>query len=228
MINNYKLWFWAINVFSFILRLSFIGQAGLTTDEAHYWVYSKFLSLSYFDHPPLIGYIIKISTFIFGNTAFGVRFPAVLIFFFAAWIFYLCVQKLFDDKTALVGVILLNILPVFSVLGSVIALPDSPLALFWLLSIYIFIITLETKNDNYWYLIGITMGLALLSKYNAIMIPISIFIFLLLSKKNRFWFKHKEPYFALIIAFIIFSPVIIWNIENNWASFGFQLRHGFG
>jgi 4-amino-4-deoxy-L-arabinose transferase-like glycosyltransferase/membrane-associated phospholipid phosphatase len=222
------LWFWIINTISFLFRLSFIGRFGLATDEAHYWVFGKFLSLSYFDHPPLIGYLIKISTLIFSNTAFAVRFPAILIFFFSAWLFYLCIEKLFDEKTALIGVMLLNALPVFSVFGSVMSIPDSPLALFWLLSMYIFLAALESKNDNLWYLLGISTGLALLSKYNAIMIPISIFVFLLVSKKNRFWFKHKEPYFALIIAFIIFSPVLLWNIENNWASFGFQLNHGFG
>ncbi|MDR0822684.1 MAG: glycosyltransferase family 39 protein [Endomicrobium sp.] len=226
--NNYKLWFWIINTISFLLRISFIGRFGLTTDEAHYWVYGKFLSLSYYDHPPLIGYLIKVSTSIFGDTAFAVRFPAIIIFFLSAWIFYLCAQKLFDEKTALVGVVLLNVMPIFSIAGSVMAIPDSPLALFWLLSMYVFLVILESKNDNLWYLLGITTGLAMLSKYNAVLIPVSIFIFLLISKKNRFWFKHKEPYFALIIAFIIFCPVILWNIENNWASFGFQLKHGFG
>ncbi|MCL2334882.1 MAG: glycosyltransferase family 39 protein, partial [Endomicrobia bacterium] len=225
---NYKRWFWAVNIFTALLRLLFIGRIGLTVDEAHYWVYTKFLDLSYFDHPPLIAYIIKVSTLIFGNTAFAVRLPAVLIFFLASWIFFICVKKLYNERTAFAGVLLLNVLPVFSFLGSVIAVPDSPLALFWILAFLVFIVILETNNKNYWYLFGLITGFALLSKYNAVMIPFSAALFLILSPKHRFWFKRKEPYFALLISFILFIPVILWNIENDWASFGFQLRHGFG
>ena len=225
---NYKLWFWIVNAATTLLRLLIIGKIGLTIDEAHYWIYSKFLDFSYFDHPPLIGYIIKASTLIFGNTEFAVRFPTLLIFFFAIWIFFICVKKLYNERTAFVGVLLLNVLPVFSFLGSVIAVPDSPLALFWLLSLLIFIIIIETNNKKYWYLLGITTGFAMLSKYNGVLIPFSVFLFLIFSPKHRFWFKNKEPYFGLILSAVIFLPVIIWNIENSWASFGFQLKHGFG
>jgi undecaprenyl-diphosphatase len=225
---NYNLWFLVVNIVLTVLRLLIIGKIGLTIDEAHYWIYSKFLDLSYFDHPPLIGYIIKASTLIFGNNEFAVRFPTVLIFFFATWIFFTCAKKLYNERTAFFGVLLLNVLPVFSFLGSVIAVPDSPLALFWILSLLIFIALLETNNKNYWYLLGITTGLAMLSKYNGGLIPLSIFLFLIFSPKHRFWFKRKEPYFGIILSAIIFLPVVIWNIENSWASFRFQLNHGFG
>ncbi|MDR2426637.1 MAG: glycosyltransferase family 39 protein [Endomicrobium sp.] len=225
---DYKLRFWMVNAVTAFLRLLFIGKVGLTVDEAHYWVYTKFLDLSYFDHPPLIAYIIKLSTLIFGNTEFAVRFPAVIIFFTASWIFFICASKLYNEKTAFVGALLLNVLPVFSFLGSVVSIPDSPLALFWIISLLVFLLIIETNGKKYWYLLGVIVGFALLSKYNAIMIPIGITLFLILSPKHRFWFKEKEPYLAFFIMAAIFIPVILWNIENNWASFGFQMRHGFG
>jgi 4-amino-4-deoxy-L-arabinose transferase-like glycosyltransferase len=225
---NYKLWFWVLNIVLTVLRLLLIGKVGLTIDEAHYWVYAKFLDLSYFDHPPFIAYLIKASTLIFGNNEFAVRFPVVLIFFFASWILFMCTKKLYNEKTAFVAIVLLNVLPLFSFFGSVIAVPDSPLALFWMLALFVFILLIETNNKNYWYLLGIVVGLAMLSKYNAIFIPFSIFMFLVLSPHHRFWFKRKEPYLAVIISILMFLPVIVWNIENNWASFGFQLNHGLG
>ncbi|MCL2390473.1 MAG: glycosyltransferase family 39 protein [Endomicrobia bacterium] len=225
---NYKIWFWAVNIFTALLRLLFIGRIGLSVDEAHYWVYTKFLDFSYFDHPPVIAYLIKVSTLIFGNTAFAVRFPAVVIFFFTSWLFFICVKKLYNERTAFTGVVLLNVLPVFSFLGSVISIPDSPLALFWILALLVFILIIETNNKKYWYLLGVITGFAMLSKYNAFMIPVSVTLFLILSPKHRFWFKEKEPYIALLISIIMFTPVILWNIANNWASFGFQMRHGLG
>lgn len=225
---NYKFWFWIVNAGTALLRLLFIGRVGLTVDEAHYWAYTKFLSLSYYDHPPLTAYIIKISAAVFGNTEFAVRFPAVLIFFTVSWIFFICARKLYNERTAFAGALLLNVLPVFSFLGSAVFIPDSPLALFWILSLLIFLNIIETGNKKYWYLLGISAGFAMLSKYNAVMIPAGAVLFLIFSAKHRFWFKEKEPYLAFLIMSAMFIPVIFWNIENNWASFGFQFRHGFG
>ncbi len=223
----YKM-FWLLTVITTFLRLSVIGKLGLTVDEAHYWVYSKFIDLSYYDHPPLIGYIIKVFTDIFGINEFAVRLPSVIIFIMTSWLFYLCVKKLFNEKIAFIGVILLNTLPVFSFLGAVVTIPDSPLSLFWILSFYMFINIIESNEKKYWYLLGIAVGFAFLSKYTAIMIYPSIIFFLIFSKEHRFWLAKKELYLSMIISFIIFLPVVIWNIQNNWASFGFQLQHGFG
>ena len=123
---------------------------------------------------------------------------------------------------------LLNVLPVFSFLGAVVTIPDSPLSLFWMLSFYLFINIIETGEKKYWYLLGVAVGFAFLSKYTAVMIYPSIILFLICSKEHRFWFSKKELYLSMLISFIIFLPVVIWNIQNNWASFGFQLQHGFG
>ncbi|MDR0724356.1 MAG: glycosyltransferase family 39 protein, partial [Endomicrobium sp.] len=226
---NYRLWFWIVNTFSSILRLLIIGKIGLTIDEAHYFTYTKYLSLSYFDHPPMIAYLIKASNFIFpNNVEFAVRFPAVLIFFLSSWIFFICAKKLYNEKTAFIGILLLNVLPVLSFLGAVVAVPDSPLALFWLLSLFAFIKIIETSKGKFWYLFGIFVGFAMLSKYNAILLLACAVLFLILSNKHRFWLAKKEPYLAVFISFTMFLPVILWNIQNNWASFGFQLNHGFG
>ncbi len=226
--NYYQKLFWILTAITTFLRLSVIGKLGLTVDEAHYWVYTKFLDLSYYDHPPMIAYIIKLFTGIFGINEFAVRFPSVIIFIITSWIFFLCLKKLFDDKIAFIGALLVNLLPVFSFLGAVVTIPDSPLSLFWMLSFYLFINIIETKEKKYWYMLGVAVGLAFLSKYTAVMIYPSIILFLLCSKEHRFWLAKKEFYLAMLISFILFLPVVVWNIQNSWASFGFQLQHGFG
>ena len=180
----YKL-FWILTTITTFLRLSVIGKLGLTVDEAHYWVYSKFLDLSYYDHPPVIGYIIKVFTDVFGINEFAVRLPSVIIFVITSWLFFLCVKKIFNERIAFIGIILINVLPVFSFLGAVVTIPDSPLSLFWLLSFYFFINIIETKEKKYWYMLGIAAGFAFLSKYTAVMIYPSIILFLLCSKENR-------------------------------------------
>ncbi|MFA6614104.1 MAG: glycosyltransferase family 39 protein [Endomicrobiia bacterium] len=226
--SYYHKLFWILTSITTFIRLLVIGHLGITVDEAHYWVYSKFLDLSYYDHPPMIGYIVKLFTEIFGINEFAVRFPSVIIFILTSWLFFLSAKKLFNEKTAFIGTVLLNILPVFSFLGAVVTIPDSPLSLFWMLSFYLFINIIETSEKKYWYLLGFVVGLAFLTKYTAVMIFPSIILFLLCSKQHRFWFAKKELYISIFISFICFIPVILWNMENNWASFGFQLQHGFG
>jgi dolichol-phosphate mannosyltransferase len=79
------------------------------------------------------------------------------------------------------------------------------------------------KGDSRsWYAVGIVMGLGLLSKYTIALLGGSCLLYMLIASDGRSWFKRKEPYLAIAIAMAIFSPVIIWNAQNNWVSFEFQ------
>lgn len=225
---NFTLWFWIVNCATALIRMLVMGRIGLSGDEGHYWMYSQNPQLSYFDHPPAIGYIIKFTTAVFGNNEFGVRFSAVLFFFLLAWVFYRLVKDMYGEKTAFWGSVMLNLTPVFSFLGAVMAVPDSPLSILWMLFIFVFWKLLKEKKAYLWYVLGLILGLGLLSKYNAILLLPSVFLFLICSKEHRYWLKRWEPYLALVLAFIVFLPVVAWNLENNFASFGFQLKHGFG
>ena len=225
---DYKLYFWLLSAFTAVIRLLIIGRIGLTGDEAHYWTYTTYPQLSYFDHPPLIAWLIKPFTMLFGNTEFAVRFPSVIVFAAVSFILFKLAEELYGQKTAFWVTVILNVTPVFSLLGAVITIPDTPLSLFWTLFIYVFYRLVNDNKPKYWYILGGLLGLALLSKYNAVLLPASVGLYLLCSKEHRFHLQKKEPYIALLIALAVFTPVIIWNLQNSFASFGFQLRHGFG
>jgi len=86
----------------------------------------------------------------------------------------------------------------------------------------------ETGKGYFWYLLGIITGLSLLTKYTAVLLYPSIFLFTALVPSMRIWFRKKEFYLAFFVSLLMFLPVIIWNYENHWASFAFQLAHGLG
>lgn len=207
---NYKLWFWVVNIVSTVLRFLVTSKIDITIDEVY-----RHLDLFYFDHSPITAYLTKASILIFGNNELAVRFPTALIFFFICWIFFICTKKLYNERTAFTGVLLLNILPAFSLWGFAITLLNSLFAFFWISTLLVFIILIETDNKNYWYLLGIITGFTMLSGYNNALISFSVFTPLILLPSHRYWFKRKEPYLALIISALIFLPVIIWNIGNN-------------
>ncbi len=209
-----------------VLRLYLATSLDLTPDEAYYWVCSQNLALSYYDHPPMIIYLIKLSTTIFGTTELAVRLPSILISLIVTILTYLTIYELTSNPIlGYFGIIILNLIPVFT-LGPVLATPDIPLILFWSLGIFFLIKLIKTNNINYWYYLALATGLGFLSKYMMILFVISMFMVLIIFKEQRKVFTLKNLIIYAIISGIIFAPVIIWNMTHNWASFGFQLKHG--
>jgi dolichol-phosphate mannosyltransferase len=69
---------------------------------------------------------------------------------------------------------------------------------------------------------GIWVGLGLLSKYTIALLGPAVILFALLDPQSRFWFRRRSPYFSILVAAILFAPVIVWNAQHDWASFMFQ------
>jgi 4-amino-4-deoxy-L-arabinose transferase-like glycosyltransferase len=204
-----------------IFRLIYINLLNLAPQEAYYWNYSRHLALSYLDHPPVLAYLIFLFTHLGSQSEFFVRIACVLIASGLTYLTYLIGKLLFDPKVGFFSALLLNSILIFS-LGAIIATPDTPMIFFWVLSFYFFSKLILTQKKKWWYLWGISTGLGLLSKYTSVFIIFSVFLYLVFSKQNRRWLLSKEPYLALILAILMFSPVIIWNAQNNWVSFLFQ------
>lgn len=208
-----------------VFRLVYVNFIELAQDEAYYWDLSRTLQLSYYDHPPMIMYLISLFTKVFGNTEFAVRLSPIIIAGAITILVYLIGKEMFDDYVGFYSALLVNITLIYSV-GSILATIDTPFALFWLSAVYSCVKAIKTGDGKWWYISGIAVGLGLLSKYVMVLFVPALFIFLLLSREHRRWLKRKEPYIGGVMALLIFSPVIIWNAQNEWLSFKFQLAHG--
>jgi 4-amino-4-deoxy-L-arabinose transferase-like glycosyltransferase len=194
----------------------------LHPDEAYYWLWSRHLDLSYYDHPPLIAYLIKLFT-LFKTSECTVRLAAVFCMGIATLYTYLLAKRIFDDKTALYAVLMLLSLPATN-MGFTIVTPDAPLMLFWAVSMYYTYLALTEESIRYHVLAGISMGLLLLSKYTSVLFLGSLFLFLLFNMPKKL--LDLKAWFAVAIAVIIFLPVIWWNYQHDWLSFAFQYHHG--
>lgn len=204
-----------------IIRLWLAGQTELIPEEAYYWAYAQHPSLGYFDHPPMVAWLIALGTALFGDTELGVRFATIALWPGSAWLVFLTARIWFDSQAAAVAVLLFCLSPIFVGIGLIMT-PDAPLVFFWLLTLYAITKALHTGQNGFWWLVGIGFGCALLSKYTAAMLAGSLFLFLCLSPNYRRWLLRIEPWLALVIGIATFSPVIIWNAQNHWASFLFQ------
>src|SRR6188472_4090880 len=92
------------------LRLVAAAFPPITFDEAYYWMWSKNLAGGYYDHPPMVAFVIRLGTMIAGDTELGVRLVSVLLALPMSWAVYQSAVVLFGGRrVAATSAILLNI-----------------------------------------------------------------------------------------------------------------------
>lgn len=226
----------AILFLSTLFRLFLIGRFDLGNDEAHYYMYAVHPALSYFDHPLMVALLVHAGMALTGTTAFGVRLFAPLLFFLSTLVLSMIAMVLAPRPGVLLRTVLLvNAIPLFGFLGSMLMLPDSSLSVFWLLYILVALI-LFSRMDRLspgarrqgWVLLGVLFGLSLLSKYNGILLAPATFLVLVLYRPLRPLLRTPAPYLSLLLGLITAAPLFLWNIENGGSSFIFQATHGMG
>ena len=210
-----------------VLRLLISPYVGFGVDEAHYVLYALNLDWSYFDHPPLVGWVQYIFTSLFGLNEFGARISAVLIGFLSSLFLYKLLYQIDNSANkAFIGVLALYASFIFNALFLML-MPDTLLFLF-IIPIIFSVIELERYNSlKNWIILGTLLGLAGLSKYTAILfvVPIVLYVFI---KRRYELFYNPKIIFTILIALVIISPVIFWNIQHNWISFTYQSSHVVG
>lgn len=193
----------------------------LLGDEAYYSLWARHLDWSFVDHPPMIAWINWVINQVAGYNDFGIRFTAVLLILISTWLIYLIGREAFDKKVGVASALLFNLIPTY-LAGGLFLTPEQPLLICWLLSTYACVKLFKHEDKRYWYLLGLTAGLGLLSKYPMILFFPGVILFLALSKNNRLWFRRKEPYLAALLALLIFAPVLIWNYQHGFPALTFH------
>lgn len=214
--------FFAVLVICTLLRLLVVAAMPVLGAEAYYWEWSKQLAWGYVDHPPMVAFLIYLLTSLGRDSTFFIKLPALVLSMLTTGIFYLLARSMFGARTAVSASSILQVLPFFAAV-SVITIPDTPLAFFWVLTVYCVYRATILNQRLYWYAAGISLGLALLSKYHAFLLIPCVLLYLILSPDLKVWLRKKEPYAGAMIALFIFSPNLLWNINRGLATFEFLL-----
>ena len=194
-------------------------------DEAYYWVWGHHPQLSYFDHPPMVGWLFSLGTLFesFGNAA---RLPGVLIGHFTLLIWSLILTPFLDEQKKKLWLLFVLFSP-FLGLGSLIQTPDVPFLFFWSLSLLLFLKLLKSPSLALYAGFGAALGLGFCSKYLIVVfVPVAV-LWLVVSGD---WRKVKWPLVpvTILMGLVFCAPVLIWNAQHDWVSFAFQLDHGLG
>ena len=203
------------------IRFLSSGIMGLMPQDAYYDFYGQHLALSYFDHPPMIAYILRLFTTLFGKKVFVLKLADTTLTLLTLFAFYkLATKFLSGDKpwkatTLLVSTFMISIL-------SLISTPDVPLMLCWTVSLYFLQEAILRKKNINWIWAGIFTGLSFDSKYTAVFLLVGLVGFLIIARPYR-KLLISPWFFLYVICFaIVILPVYIWNRQNGFASFKFQ------
>ena len=207
--------------FTIALRLVYLGLPDLLPEEAYYWNYAQHPSLGYLDHPPMVAWLITMGTSVFGDTEFGVRAGSFLCWFITAGFTFGFARNLYDKESALRSVMFVAVLPAFFAFGFF-ALPDASLVASWAGALFFLERALLAHKRSAWWGLGICIGVGMLSKYTIALLGLATLVFLVIDRKSLSWLRRPEPYIAVFLATLVFMPVIWWNFDNDWISFGFQ------
>ncbi len=200
------------------IRLAAAGHLGLAADEAYYWIWSKNLAWGYFDHPPMVALLVRASTAVFGDSAFGIRWLSVLLGAAASLGSWRLVWRLTDDRAAAIAAAGLIQATLFIGAGALLVTPDTPLVLFWTLALLALVEVWRTGRGIWWIAVGLSVGLAFVSKYTAVFLGLGIILWIALVPELRRWFRSPWPYAGGILCLAVMAPVVAWNLAQGGAS----------
>jgi dolichol-phosphate mannosyltransferase len=211
----------AIALCSLALRALYAGLAELTPEETYYWNYAQHLDYGYLDHPPMVAWLVWAASAIFGEAQFAVRAGAILCGLLTTFFVYRLTRNVYGEAAAWASLALTQALPFFFLSGLLMT-PDAPLTAAWAACLYFLERALVADKAGAWWCAGIALGLGLVSKYTILLLAVAALAYVICNPGARRWLRRVEPYLAVLIALAVFSPVIIWNAQHDWASFAFQ------
>ena len=205
----------------YLIRLLIVFNMGITPQDAYYHLYSEHLALSYFDHPPMVAYMLRVFGLVLGQNVIGIKLTDFIVTLASLFAFYRLARFFLSEARAFKASLFYGTTLMLSVL-SINTTPDVPLMLFWTLAL-IFVFKALFENELWhWALAGFLIGLAFDSKYTGGFLLLGLFAFLLLSKSHRPYLFSKQSLLLLVFFGIAVFPVVYWNYSNDWISFTFQ------
>jgi hypothetical protein len=201
------------------------GLLELGNDEVYYRTYALYPDLSHFDHPPMVGWIIQLFTLnLYFDNGFFIRLPSLLLGALNIWLVYQAGKRFRDALTGWYAALLFTASLYGSVICGVFILPDTPQLTFWLTAVLLLGTALPEGpsggSARHVVFAGLAIGLAMLSKYTAVMLWVGAMAYVLAYRRT--WLRSPVLYLSMLISAVFFIPVLAWNIQHDLVSFSFH------
>ena len=214
--------FWLIFSISLVAKLLFAIYMPINTDEAYFVSWGKNLDYGYYDHPPMVGWLLWLMLK-FSDAIWWIRLPTIVVTSLIGWGIYRVLRDK-GERSAVFAASIYLLLPINLI--AVLIATDTPL-IFWIfLSVMAFYLAVRKDNINYFIMAGVCLGLAVLSKYFAALLGFAYLIYFLVYARNRTGMTRLFIIYVVTLPFIFIN--LYWNYNHCWTNylFNFVNRHG--
>jgi 4-amino-4-deoxy-L-arabinose transferase-like glycosyltransferase len=220
----------AIAVAAAALRAAAFSGTELYADEAYYWLWSLRPAAGYYDHPPLVAWLIASTSRLLPGEL-GVRLTFLVAGGLTVIFTALLAQALAPSSpegeaaapAAVWAALLAASAPMLHLTGAM-ALPDGPLTAAFTAALWL----LATAAGPRWIWAGAAVGVALLAKYTAALLAPALVLLVAWDPTLRRDLRTRWPWLGAAVALALFAPNLLWNARHGWVSLRFQLGHGLG
>jgi 4-amino-4-deoxy-L-arabinose transferase-like glycosyltransferase len=218
--RRFLLWLFLVIVILTVYRASVLWSSGynLFVDEAYYWGWAQHLDFGYYSKPPMIALLIAMTTSVCGDGEFCIKSGALLVHPLTALLVFYIAKMLYNARVGFYAALTYLTMPGIA-WSSMIISTDVVLLFYWAVALLLFIKALRTDNIGYWLAAGLAGGLGLQSKYNMLVFPLSVVVFLMADEHHRQQLKRPGVYSAMVVAVLVFLPNLLWNAYYGFPTF---------
>ena len=198
----------------------------LVPDEAYYWDWSRSLDWCYYSKPPMVAWLIALSTRTLGTTAWAIRLPAALCSVAAiAAVFALC-RAMFSARTGFFAALAFALAPSTFLLGMIMTI-DPPLVCCWSVALWCLwnALVAQRLRGTWWLAAGVAVAFGMLAKQMMVVFPLLAVVFLLTSGRHRGEFSRPWVYLFVLLALCGLAPILWWNSQHGWLIVQHSSKH---
>ena len=224
METNYrKHLFWLLLIIS-IIKIVVAGLVELGNDEVYYWTYAVQPDFNHFDHPPMVGLLIRLTSFnLHWASGISLRLGSIICCAISSYFIFLTGKTIANERVGWYATLIYNASVYAGFIAGLFILPDSPQMTFWTAALYLMsqiIILQKDKKLSYWLALGVLIGLACLCKVHGLYLWAGFGLFILLKRTK--WLLNWRIYLGFIPTLLCFAPILYWNIQNNFITYRFH------
>ena len=214
-----------VSITAIRLLVAGVTPLGPDVEEAQYWLWSQTLEGGYFTKPPMIAWLIGLTTSLFGDGLFGIKFAAPIIHLMIAVLLGKIARDGATPTTGHLASLIWITLPAIA-LGGFIISTDSPMLLFMVAAMAMLspLARGQAISPGQTWLAGIFTGLAMMSKYAAIYLPLGIALWWLWQGRRHYRLSRQHIGLFIFGMAVSLAPNIIWNLTHGFTAVG-HLEH---
>ena len=208
-----------------LLKLVVASLLELGNDEVYYWTYAIAPDWNHFDHPPMVGWMIQLTTLnLHWVTEISLRLGPILASVLSSFLVYKTMEILGNPKAAFFTALLYQCSLYTGVIAGLFVLPDAPQMPFWTGALYLMAKLLFQKGAEekiiYWISLGALIGLAVLCKVHGLYLWAGFGLSILLLKPK--WLLKWQLYVSIAISLLFIVPILYWNIQYDFITYRFH------